>query len=110
MYGCSRETAILSTTANEFFEVNIADGEVLRTEPQMLDDADAYAAICQSIVYRSEGKVYVKGRFNSSANAIEDVKAPSLQTEGHSYNMAGQRVGKNYKGIVIKNGKKYLVK
>ena len=106
----AEETAILSTTANEFFEVNIADGEVLRTEPQMLDDADAYAAICQSIVYRSEGKVYVKGRFNSSADAIEDVKAPSLQTEGHSYNMAGQRVGKNYKGIVIKNGKKYLVK
>ena len=106
----AEETAILSTTANEFFEVNIADGEVLRTEPQMLDDADAYAAICQSIVYRSEGKVYVKGRFNSSANAIEDVKAPSLQSEGHSYNMAGQRVGKNYKGIVIKNGKKYLVK
>ena len=106
----AEETAILSTTANEFFEINIADGEVLRTEPQMLDDADAYAAICQSIVYRSEGKVYVKGRFNSSANAIEDVKAPSLQTEGHSYNMAGQRVGKNYKGIVIKNGKKYLVK
>ena len=106
----AEETAILSTTANEFFEVNIADGEVLRTEPQMLDDADAYAAICQSIVYRSEGKVYVKGRFNSSANAIEDVKTPSLQSEGHSYNMAGQRVGKNYKGIVIKNGKKYLVK
>ena len=106
----AEETAILSTTANEFFEINIADGEVLRTEPQMLDDADAYAAICQSIVYRSEGKVYVKGRFNSSANAIEDVKAPSLQPEGHSYNMAGQRVGKNYKGIVIKNGKKYLVK
>ena len=106
----AEETAILSTTANEFFEINIADGEVLRTEPQMLDDADAYAAICQSIVYRSEGKVYVKGRFNSSANAIEDVKAPSLQSEGHSYNMAGQRVGKNYKGIVIKNGKKYLVK
>ena len=106
----AEETAILSTTANEFFEVNIADGEVLRTEPQMLDDADAYAAICQSIVYRSEGKVYVKGRFNSSADAIEDVKAPSLQAEGHSYNMAGQRVGKNYKGIVIKNGKKYLVK
>ena len=44
------------------------------------------------------------------ANAIEDVKAPSLQSEGHSYNMSGQRVGKNYKGIVIKNGKKYLVK
>ena len=106
----AEETAILSTTANEFFEVNIADGEALRTEPQMLDDADAYAAICQSIVYRSEGKVYVKGRFNSSANAIEDVKTPSLQSEGHSYNMSGQRIGKNYKGIVIKNGKKYLVK
>lgn len=26
------------------------------------------------------------------------------------YNLAGQRVGKSYKGIVIKNGKKYIVK
>ena len=26
------------------------------------------------------------------------------------YNLAGQRVGKNFKGVVIKNGKKYLNK
>ena len=26
------------------------------------------------------------------------------------YNLAGQRVGKNYKGIVIKNGKKVVIK
>lgn len=27
-----------------------------------------------------------------------------------AYNLAGQRVGKNYKGIVVKNGRKYIVK
>ena len=27
-----------------------------------------------------------------------------------TYNLAGQRVSKNYKGIVVKNGKKYIVK
>ena len=37
-----------------------------------------------------------------------DMNLPSGKTA--SYNMAGQRVGKNYKGIVIRNGKKYLVK
>ena len=34
----------------------------------------------------------------------------SPEEEGQSYNMAGQKVGEGYKGIVIKDGKKVLVK
>ena len=30
--------------------------------------------------------------------------------EQRSYNLAGQRVNENYKGIVIKNGKKFIQK
>lgn len=32
------------------------------------------------------------------------------ETTGNTYNLAGQRVNSNYKGIVIKDGKKYIVK
>ena len=31
-----------------------------------------------------------------------------MKSNAATYNMAGQRVGKNYKGVVIKNGKKYM--
>lgn len=33
---------------------------------------------------------------------------PASQTNGVTYNLSGQRVGKDYKGIVISNGKKIL--
>ena len=32
------------------------------------------------------------------------------RTDGYTYNLSGQRVGPDYKGIVIKNGKKMVVK
>ena len=41
---------------------------------------------------------------------IEDVKANTVKKTAAIYNLAGQRVDSNYKGIVIKDGKKVLVK
>ncbi len=40
---------------------------------------------------------------NVNANDNFDANAPM-------YNLAGQKVGKNYKGVVIQNGKKMIVK
>ena len=41
---------------------------------------------------------------------IDNVKYNFKQQSSKSYNMAGQQVNANYKGLVIKNGKKYFVK
>lgn len=43
-------------------------------------------------------------------NAIDAVKVDPKAADGKLYNVAGQRVDANYKGIVIQNGKKYLNK
>ena len=43
------------------------------------------------------------------ATAIQTVKT-SRATDGAVYNLAGQKVGNDFKGIVIKNGKKMLQK
>ena len=40
---------------------------------------------------------------------IQTVKADDAAT-GASYNLAGQKVGESYKGVVIKNGKKVVIK
>lgn len=47
---------------------------------------------------------------NDMATAIETIEAAPAANSNTIYNLAGQRVDASYKGIVIKNGKKYLVK
>ena len=42
--------------------------------------------------------------------AITTIKADSRRDDNAVYNLAGQRVGKDYKGVVIRGGKKYVVK
>ena len=41
------------------------------------------------------------------SSGVEDVNSIPLSADGSLYNLAGQKVDKNYRGIVIKNGKKY---
>ena len=44
------------------------------------------------------------------ATSIEGIEATAAKGSDAIYNLAGQRVDASYKGIVIKNGKKYMVK
>jgi len=47
--------------------------------------------------------------FNNIVNGIDNVKvADKAKNDGVAYDLSGRRVGDNYKGIVIVNGKKYL--
>ena len=45
-----------------------------------------------------------------SATGISDVTAPADAKPAPSYNLSGQTVADGYKGIVIKNGRKYIVR
>ncbi len=45
----------------------------------------------------------------SSTTGIQNVKA-AANNDGEIYNLAGQKVNENHKGIVIKDGKKYMNK
>ena len=41
---------------------------------------------------------------------ISNIESANVAQDGKSFNLAGQQVGKNYKGVVIKNGKKMVIK
>ena len=41
---------------------------------------------------------------------IGNITSAPSKDEGVAYNLAGQRVANGYKGLVIKNGKKYIIK
>lgn len=49
------------------------------------------------------------GYLTATAAGIENVTAKAANN-GRTYNLAGQEVGKNFKGIVVKNGKKFMTK
>ena len=41
---------------------------------------------------------------------ISNIESANVAKDGKCFNLAGQQVGKNYKGVVIKNGKKVVIK
>ena len=55
------------------------------------------------------GLLYIGVTYAEEPTAIESIEAVKAE-EGAAYNLAGQKVGENYKGIVIKNGKKFIQK
>ena len=52
-------------------------------------------------------QVMIKGTITEATGISTPV---IIKGDGHIYNLRGQRVDENYKGIVIKNGKKYIQK
>lgn len=50
---------------------------------------------------------FYKGQ--GSSTSITSVNAQSA-ADSPAYNLSGQKVGKDYKGVVVKNGKKYIIK
>ena len=49
-------------------------------------------------------------RVTTTATGISKVENLKVAQDGKCFNLAGQQVGKGYKGIVIKNGKKMVIK
>ena len=47
---------------------------------------------------------------DSETTGIADVKGQKEDVRGDIFNLSGQRVGKDYKGVVIKNGRKMIQK
>ena len=47
---------------------------------------------------------------NGQTTNIKDITTEATDTNAPAYNLAGQKVGKEYKGVVIKAGKKFIQK
>ena len=60
--------------------------------------------------YVKEGAGTQAYEFGTTPDGIESVVNDTKNGSNAIYNLAGQRVSKDYKGIVIKNGNKYIAK
>lgn len=67
-------------------------------------------AVIKGIVANYNGTYEIYPIAEPVTTAINEVNADKAAANGKAYNLSGQRVGKDYKGIVIVNGKKYIRK
>jgi len=54
--------------------------------------------------------VWLDGSEDDQVTGIETVETKKVVVDGVTYNLAGQKVNANYKGVVIKDGKKFFQK
>ena len=74
-------------------------------------DGNLVKLINRHILYTCEmvTVIYTKAELKSTVTGVEDINAAKPKS-GQRYNLMGQPVGKDYKGIVIENGKKLIIK
>ena len=97
----------------------MADGDLLYLTLDVADGAKSGYAKISGQVFSNKGAVYKDKEWDDFQIGIQVGEDPlptginSLNADNSNepaFNLAGQQVGKNYKGIVVKNGKKTLLK
>jgi hypothetical protein len=57
-----------------------------------------------------QGYTFAPGKSKEDLTGVESIKTVAEKATGARYNLAGQKVDSTYKGVVIQNGKKMVVK
>lgn len=87
--------------------VNGQDGFYKASAGKTIPAKCAYLEVANSA---NSAKFYSLGDHSGSTTGITSVKNEAAGNNAPMYNLAGQLVDKGYKGIVIKNGKKIVLK
>lgn len=98
----SAETAVYGLAT-----VDGQDGFYKASKGKTIPAKCAYLEVANSA---SSAKCFSLGDHSGSTTGITSVKNEAAGNNAPMYNLAGQLVGKGYKGIVIKNGKKIVLK
>lgn len=106
----------------EWLEVSYVDNYVLNDAQTALDEAsfdlvfkaEALPAGVEgrsvNLTFFQEGAKLTVTVAQGNAAGISVVATTTKATDSKLYNLAGQRVNKNFKGIVVKDGKKFVIK
>ena len=101
---------ITSTTSVNVYGLATVDGQdgfYKASGEQKIPAKCAYLEVANSA---NSAKFYSLGDHSGSTTSITSVKNEAAGNNAPMYNLAGQLVDKGYKGIVIKNGKKIVLK
>ena len=100
-------TSTAETAVYGLATVNDQDGFYKASDGKKIPAKCAYLEVANSA---SSVKCFSLGDHSGSTTGITSVKNEAAGNNAPMYNLAGQLVDKGYKGIVIKNGKKIVLK
>jgi hypothetical protein len=88
---------------------------VVTTAKQAFDKTAPTKFVLQSNYINNDRRIWfdnlkIQRILAGEVTGIQNVKAGVNTADGAIYNLAGQKVSKSFKGLVIKNGKKFIVK
>lgn len=91
--------------------IHEAEGQQPNTNTYALTDAAGSKSMVMARSKASTNVFILKMVINrGGSTGIGNIEVVAPQFNGAIYNLAGQKVGEDYKGIVIKNGKKFINK
>lgn len=109
---------ILTQNGTELLNKNLSDDDAVKVT-MSIDDKDTEKSVFPVVsVAAKQGDVVITYPTNginiygielvSGTTSISNVNTFEASSDSATYNLAGQQVSDSYKGIVIKNGKKYV--
>lgn len=99
-------TIVLTQNDKELVNKVLDEAEAVeKVHPYVTADVEAGDIV---ITFPNKSINFYAIEFVAESTDIHQVEAKSANN--NTYNLAGQNVGKNYKGVVIANGKKYVQK
>ena len=107
---------LVMTGGTKTYEMSATEGSLcsIRLKADATFQGEATAEVKKMAIADKSGKQYEMASDASFTITAADVTGISslnaAENEAAAYNMAGLKVGKNYKGVVVKNGKKTIVK
>lgn len=104
-YGC---TSLATIFCNSYWEAShkVNDKEMFYNCTQLKGTNTSFDASRTGIEMANP----TTGYFTSKTTGIDHVKTADRAGYGKAYDPSGRRVNESYKGIIIKNGKKYIQK
>lgn len=103
---------VLVATGNSDYTVNGDDVYALVKDQQAIAHVQSGVTIPANKAYLTYGGASAKLNINFGGvvTGINSIENATVNNDAPAYNLAGQRVSKSFKGVVIKNGKKLLQK
>ena len=107
---------VLTQDGTELYNKVVQEADAVQVDMGGEEPANVYPVISVAVKagdvtigYPVNSLNFYAFEFIAGSSGIQNVVKPVVEN-GIRYNLAGQRVDENYKGVVIMNGKKYVVK
>lgn len=107
---------VLTQDGTELYNKVVQEGDAVQVDMGGEEPTNVYPVISVAVKtgevtigYPVNSLNFYAFEFIAGSSGIQKVVKPVVEN-GIRYNLAGQRVDENYKGLVIMNGKKYVVK